>query len=148
MDETSVNFTFEAEDIVSIRSLAGEWVLIKGFDPIVNGFRIWWADPLVNGVADPNKRVRTYTNKMVRLRRPKEEAALAKRAKEFNMRKILVKFRQRAEASEAELRRLRKKGKFCLQTGPVNVPPGKWLTEDGIQQVREALKIKPRNKGV
>lgn len=140
-----MNFTFEVDDIVSIKNREGQYVLVKGFDPIPSGFRVWWADPLINDMSMPSRRVRTYSKDMVRIRRPKEEAELAERAENFKMRKALVQLRKQAEMAEAELRQLRKKGNFCLQTGPINVPPGKWLTEEGIEQVRQALKIKRKD---
>lgn len=140
-----MNFSFEVDDIVIIKGYGDtRFVLIKGFDPIPSGHRIWWADPFDGVRTNSNKRLRTYSNQMTRVSRPKEEEALRVRAEDFKMRKAAVKSRKRALESEAELRSLRKKGNFCLQTGPINIPPGKWLSPEGIEAIRQALKIKPR----
>ena len=104
-----MNFTFMVGDIVEIKDEGPvQYVLVKGFDPQGKSFRIWWADPLIDGRPRVSMRIRTYSNKMVRLGRPEEEAERKRVSEEYAMKRRLVAIRKK---NDLEFKRLKKEGK-------------------------------------
>lgn len=139
-----MNFYFEEGDIVVRRSDAKGldfYVLVKGFDPIPTGFRVWWADPWNGQKSNPNKRIRTYTKELIRIRRPKEEERLRKRAERWAEVRKMAAYHNKIRADLKERARLRKHG-VSMDDMPFRIPPGKWLTPEGVRQVLTDLGFK------
>jgi hypothetical protein len=144
-----MNFYFEEGDIVVRRAYQGvpgasslEFVLVQGFDRLPKGFRIWWADPIVNGQQRPGNRVRMYTNEMVRVRRPKEELRLAERAERWRQKRLIATFTRKVRAEIKERARLRKHG-IALNDTPWAIPNGKWVSPEGLRQIMTDVGFKP-----
>lgn len=140
-----MNFYYEVGDIVVRRSDPKGLdllILVKGFDPQPKGFRVWWADPWDGKKAAPNKRVRVYSSDLIRLRRPKEEARLAERAKRWQEKKMVAAMLKRARAELKAQAAMRKRG-VVLNDLPFNVPKGKWFSPEGVRQVLTDLGFKP-----
>lgn len=140
-----MNFTFEVGDIVVLRSDSkglDMYVLAKGFDPTPSGHRVWWADPWDGQRSFPTKRIRTYSKDLIRLRRPKEEARLKARAERWAQIRAVARFTRLAREEIRKRAALRKKG-FVLNDLPFTIPPGKWLTPQGVRQILTDAGFKP-----
>jgi hypothetical protein len=140
-----MNFYFELGDIVVFRtdpSGLDLYILVKGFDPIPSGFRVWWADQYVAGVANPNKRRRVFTKDMIRIRRPSEEIRLAERAARWKERRIIASFTRRAREELKRRAALRKRG-IVLNDLPFNIPSGKWVSPEGVREILTDMGFKP-----
>lgn len=143
--ESPMNFYFEAGDIVVLkidRKGLDWYVLVKGFDPIPSGFRVWWADAWRDGRAHPRERIRTYSSQLIRLRRPKEEIRLAARAARWADKKVVAAMLRRTREAQKKEASYRKRG-FNLADLPFSIPAGKWLTPEGVRQVLTDLGFKP-----
>lgn len=139
-----MNFYFEEGDIVTLRESDGMtlYILVKGFDKLPKGYRIWWADPWDGKKTYPGKRIRTYSNCLIRIRRPKEEQRLKERAERWKQVRLIASFTCKARTEIKERARLRKRG-IALNDTPFGIPSGKWVSPEGLRQIMEDVGFKP-----
>lgn len=139
-----MNFSFEIDDIVALKNTDGRilYVLVKGFDPTPSGHRVWWLDPIDTGKPNPNKRIRKYSSELVRVRRPKEEARLAERARRWKERRVIAAMLRRAR-EEIKREAARRRRGVKLNDLPYRIPVGKWVSPEGVRQILTDLGFKP-----